>query len=339
MTQVPMARLYREMLRMRLFEEGLGALWEEGLISGELHLGIGEEGIVAGVLDHLGPGDALALDHRTTPALVGWGVDLTSMALEMVGSEDGLCAGRGGHMHLFAPEMLAASSGIVGAAAPLACGFALSHQHLRQGKVAVAFFGESTINQGMTMEALNLAAVWRLPVVFVVKDNGWAITTRSDEMTAGSISKRARAFGMRSTTVDGADVAAVWNAAAEAIEDAREHARPSILHATCHRPRGHFEDDPLVRMVEHPATARGELGGLLRGVIEDAGRASQRVAGLARVTRTIGSMAFSRFGRRRDPVRNAERALSEDEVAEIGGRARIEIAAGLEAARAATRDS
>jgi pyruvate dehydrogenase E1 component alpha subunit len=334
-----MARLYRQMLRMRLFEEGLGALWEEGLISGELHLGIGEEGIVAGVLDHLGPGDALALDHRTTPALVGWGVDLTSMALEMVGSEDGLCAGRGGHMHLFAPEMLAASSGIVGAAAPLACGFALSHQHLRQGKVAVAFFGESTINQGMTMEAFNLAAVWRLPVVFVVKDNGWAITTRSDEMTAGTISRRARAFGMRSTTVDGSDVAAVWNAALKAIEDAREHGRPSILHATCYRPRGHFEDDPLVRMVEHPIGSRAELGGLLRGVIKDSARASQRIAGLARVTRTIGSMALDRFGRRRDPVRNAKQALSEEEMAEIGDEARVEIAASLAAARGGAGDS
>ncbi|MFW2339414.1 MAG: thiamine pyrophosphate-dependent enzyme, partial [Acidimicrobiia bacterium] len=119
-SQVPLPNLYQQMVKMRLFEEALGDLWLAGLISGEMHLGIGEEGIVAGVLAHMETGDGLALDHRPTPALVGSGVDLEAMALEMLGSDEGLCRGRGGHLHLFDPEHMAASSGIVGAAAPLA---------------------------------------------------------------------------------------------------------------------------------------------------------------------------------------------------------------------------
>lgn len=334
MIRAPMVRLYRHMVRMRFFEEALADLWAAGLISGELHLGVGEEGIVAGLVDHLGEGDALALDHRPTTALVGRGVDLTEMALEMVGSESGLCHGRGGHMHLFAPELLAASSGIVGAAAPLACGFALAGQRMRHGSVAVAFVGEGAINQGMTMEAFNLAVVWRLPVVFVIKDNGWAITTRSSAMTAGSVQKRVRGFGMPVVRVDGSDVAAVWRVAGRAIDSARRGS-PFVVHATCHRPRGHFEGDPLVRMVEHPMGERDQLYDLLRGAKDGASPASRRLAGLARVTQTVGSMALHRLGRHRDPVRRAARALTDEEAGSIRAAARHEVDRSVDAARRA----
>ena len=162
--------LYRKMLTCRRFEEAIAVLWHEGRISGEMHLGIGEEGINAGVLDHLGDDDAVALDHRGTAGMVLRGVDLAAIVKECLGAADGLCGGMGGHMHLFSKGHLAASSGIVGAAGPTACGFALAAQHLRPGTVAAAFFGEAAMNQGMLMEAMNLAAAWELPVLFVCRD-------------------------------------------------------------------------------------------------------------------------------------------------------------------------
>jgi len=159
--------LYELMLRSRTFENAVKQLWEDGLISGEMHLGTGEEAICAAIVAQLQPGDALALDHRATPPLLMRGVDPLLLLSEFMGKPDGLCSGAGGHMHLFSPQHLAASSGIVGASAPAAVGFALAALRLRPGTLAVAFFGEGAINQGMLLEAFNLAAVWKLPVLFV----------------------------------------------------------------------------------------------------------------------------------------------------------------------------
>lgn len=211
--ETDMWSLYRQMLRIRRFEESVMDLWEKGKISGEMHLGIGEEAVVAGVVGHLRDGDAMALDHRSTPPLVARGVDLVLLLRELLGRVDGLCSGMGGHMHLFSPEHLAASSGIVGATGPLASGFALAAQYLRPENLAVAFFGEGAMNQGMLMESLNLAVIWKLPVLFVCKDNEWAITTRSRSVTGKDLIERAKGFGMPALEVDGTDVEAVWHAA------------------------------------------------------------------------------------------------------------------------------
>jgi TPP-dependent pyruvate/acetoin dehydrogenase alpha subunit len=188
--------LYRRMLTCRRVEEAIAVLWQEGQISGEMHLGIGEEGINAGVLDHLGDGDAVALDHRGTAGMVLRGVDVAAIVKECMGAVDGPCGGMGGHMHLYSKDHLAASSGIVGASGPTACGFALAAQHLRPGKIAAAFFGEAAMNQGMLMEAMNLAAAWELPVLFVCRDNGMAITTPSAAVTGGDLEDRARGLGV-----------------------------------------------------------------------------------------------------------------------------------------------
>ncbi|NNC40214.1 MAG: thiamine pyrophosphate-dependent dehydrogenase E1 component subunit alpha [Acidimicrobiia bacterium] len=305
-SRAPLSDLYHQMVKMRRFEEALGNLWLAGLISGEMHLGIGEEGIAAGVLAHLESDDGLALDHRPTPALVGSGVDIETMTLEMLGSEDGLCRGRGGHMHLFDPGHMAASSGIVGASAPLACGFALANLRLRPGRIAVAFFGESALNQGMTMEAMNLAAVWKLPVLFVVKDNGWAITTSSRKMTGGSIHKRAAGLGVPSSKVAGDDVAAVWKVAGKAVGRLRRGAGPQLIHATCKRPRGHFENDPLIEMVNDPIGSTSEITGIVRGLADSGGSGpGARLAGAGAVTKTALRMAWHLRGPARDPLERA----------------------------------
>ena len=205
--------LYGLMFRSRTFEEAVRQIWKDGKISGEMHLGLGEEAIVAGIVSQLIEGDAMALDHRGTPPMVMRGVDPVALLREFMGQPDGLCGGRGGHMHLFAPAKLAASSGIVGAAGPAAAGFALAGQMLRPGTVSIAFFGEGATNAGMLMESMNLAVAWKLPVIFVCKDNGWAITTPANTVVGGNLLARAQAFGMKAIEVDGAEVEAVWSAA------------------------------------------------------------------------------------------------------------------------------
>ena len=155
-------------------------------------------------------------------------------------------------MHLFSPEKLAASSGIVGSSGPAAVGFALAGQHLRPGAVTLAFFGEGAVNEGMLMESLNMAVIWSLPIIFICKDNGWSITTTSSKVTAGNLIQRARAFDMEAADVDGAEVIEVWNAAAEAIERAREGHGPTFIRVTCRHFEGHFTGYQILRLVRKP---------------------------------------------------------------------------------------
>ncbi len=202
--------LYAQMLKCRMFEKEVKRLWQEGAISGEMHLSMGEEAVVVGIVDQLVDGDAMALDHRGTAPLLVRGVDPVAMLREFLGRSDGLCGGMGGHMHLFSPNLLAASSGIVGSSGPAAVGFALANHRLRPGKIAVAFFGEGAANQGMMLESFNLCAVWKLPVMFVCKDNDLAVSTISSGVTGGYLIERATAFGLRAVEVDGSDVEEVW---------------------------------------------------------------------------------------------------------------------------------
>jgi TPP-dependent pyruvate/acetoin dehydrogenase alpha subunit len=333
MGDADLARLFLQMARMRQMEMQLGSLWHRGRISGELHLGIGEEAAAAGVVDHLVEGDSLALDHRSTPPLVARGTGLTALVLEMLGSPEGLCRGMGGHMHLFDAGRLAASSGIVGATGPMACGFALAAAHLRTGAVSVAFFGEGAANQGMLMESLNLASVWALPVVFVCKDNRLAVTTRSHTVTAGSLTRRAASFGIPATRVSGADVGAVWRAAATAISRARSGRGPAFLHVRCWRPEGHFLGDPLIRAVREPAATSGELApGLLRAVTAHPGAPlRERARGASALLPPMVTAAAARL-RLGDPLARARHRLGAPTAARIEAQAREEITAAVRAA-------
>lgn len=303
--------LYRDMLRSRRFEEAVRELWERGAISGEMHMGLGEEAVAVGVVDHLEEGDAMALDHRGTPPLVARGVDLVLLLKEFLGRPDGLCSGMGGHMHLFSPDHLAASSGIVGASGPSAVGFALAAQLLRPGKLAIAFFGEGAMNQGMLMESLNLAASWKLPVLFVCKDDAWAITTRSPDVTGGSLTKRAEGFGLPAQEVDGTDVDAVWAAAAPAVARARRGKGPSFLLAHCSHLEGHFLGDPLRRVIRKPVEQVKQMAGpMLRSATQPKGASlPRRAASLGAVTSLLGKSAARELWRR-DPVERTRRLLS-----------------------------
>ena len=306
--------LYENMLRSRRFEEAVSRLWDDGRISGEMHLSIGEEAIVAGTVLQLQDGDAMALDHRGTSPLVMRGVDMGLLLREFLGRPDGLCGGRGGHMHLFSKTHLVASSGIVGASGPTAAGFALAARYLRPGTIALAFFGEGAMNQGMLLEAMNLAVVWKLPVVFVCKDSKWAITTVSATVTGGNLARRAEGFGMPAREVNGTDVEAVWSAAQEALKRARAGKGPSFLLATCPHPEGHFLGDPLLRIARNPVQEMKKVAGpLMRSVTRvKGGTVAKRTGGLGKVTALIGKTTRDQFLDQKEPLKITRRKLKQD---------------------------
>jgi pyruvate dehydrogenase E1 component alpha subunit len=329
--------LYSLMKKSRQFEEAVTHLWKDGLISGEMHLGTGEEAIIAGVVSQLRPGDAMALDHRGSAALLMRGVDPVLLLREILGLDDGLCGGQGGHMHLFSKEHLAASSGIVGAEGPTAIGFALAAQYLRPGAIAVAFFGEGAMNQGMLMESINLAAVWNLPVLFVCKDDGWAITTKPGTSTRGDMGERVRGLGAHYIEVDGLDVEQVWQVAQQAIERTRAGKGPTLLRAHCVHLEGHFLGLLLLRITRKPMhELPGIAGPLIRSFLRPGGGSlRERLAGMRFVLSTI--RAAWRDPRRystNDPVLRAQTALMSNPVRlkELDDRIEAEISAILAAA-------
>ena len=298
------------MLRSRLYEEAVSALWYEGLISGEMHLGTGEEGIVAGTVLQLRPGDAMALDHRGTPPMLMRGVDPVVLLREFLGRSDGLCSGMGGHMHLFSPEHLVASSGIVGSSGPAAAGFALAGQYLRPESVSLAFFGEGAVNEGMMMEAMNLAVVWRLPVLFVCKDNDWSITTESHRVRGGDLAARAESFGMPSIKVDGTDAVAVWRAAGPAIDRARKGEGPTFLQARCRHFEGHFLGYQVLRIGRKPAGERKLVPGFIRSISKRKGAPlAQRLSSLSKLSGLIVNSRAESRATADDPVRRLRRQL------------------------------
>lgn len=307
--------LYPLMLKSRLFEEAIAKLWHDGLISGEMHLGTGEEAIIAGVVTHLREGDAMALDHRGTAALLMRGIDPVLILRELLGHPDGLCGGMGGHMHLFSKEHLSASSGIVGAEGPTAAGFALAAQYLRPGAVAVAFFGDGAMNQGMLMESMSLSSVWNLPALFVCKDDGWAIATQSAKVTGGILNERARGLGIPAVEADGLNVSAMWDAAHGAIERARSGQGPTFLHARCIHLEGHSLGYQLIRIVRDPLKEMPEIALPLTQSFLRPGGATlrERMAGLKTVIATVLSTVHDpRRDSTNDPLLRARATLQSD---------------------------
>jgi len=308
------SHLYRQMLRARAYEVAVADLWRRGLISGEMHLGTGEEAVAAGVVTHLRDGDGLALTHRCSPPLVVRGVPLVPMLREMLGRPDGLGGGRAGHMHLFSRAHLAGSSGIVGASLPMGAGLALAAARLRPGCISVAFVGDGALNQGMALETLNLAVAWELPLLVVCIDNEWAITTRSAGVSGGRPVERAAAFGWRTATVDGADVAAVHTEAGHLIERLRKGGPPTFLLAHCPRLDGHFLGDPMLRMARRPLDdGRAVLGDVAEAVTRSGGGLLDRAGGMFRMASLmVQARTDAERESRRDPVRKAHDAMGSD---------------------------
>lgn len=246
LTKEQLRDAYQKMARIRAFEERLHRENQTGEIPGFLHLYAGQEAIAAGVCVHLDDRDWIASTHRGHGHCIAKGCDIKSMMKELYGKVGGVCGGKGGSMHIadLSKGMLGAN-GIVGAGAPLAVGAALSAKTRGTQNVSVSFVGDGAANQGTTFEAMNLAVVLKLPVVFVFENNGYGEFTGHD-YAGGSrdIAGRAGAFGMPAVRVDGTSFYAVAEAAGEAIGRAREGGGPSAIEATAPRFFGHFEGDP-----------------------------------------------------------------------------------------------
>ena len=236
---------YRTMRTIREFEEHLHGEFAKGDIPGFVHLYAGEEAAGTGIMMHLQDIDRVASTHRGHGHCIAKGVDPKEMMAEIYGKASGSCRGKGGSMHIadLSKGMLGAN-GILGAGAPLVCGAALAAKFRGDGAVAISFVGDGASNQGTFLESLNLAAVWNLPAIFVVENNGYAEATSRDYAVAvDSYVDRAAGFGLPGVTVDGLDFFAVFEAAGEIIKRARQGGGPALLECKMVRMYGHFEGD------------------------------------------------------------------------------------------------
>jgi TPP-dependent pyruvate/acetoin dehydrogenase alpha subunit len=230
------ATLYRTVRLIRRFEERAIELVRSGDIAGGIHPYIGQEAIAAGVCAALRADDVITSTHRGHGHVLAKGADPARMLAELCGRSTGLNRGRGGSMHAADFRLgIYGANGIVGAGAPMAVGAAWAAVRDGADRVAVAFFGDGALNQGVLLESLNLAALWCLPVVFVCENNGYAISLPVDRGVAGTVTGRADAFGLPARTVDGADPTAVLSAAREAVRSARAGTGPSFLECVAYR--------------------------------------------------------------------------------------------------------
>jgi len=236
--------MYRQMAKIRAFEEQVNELYKGAKMPGLAHLYVGEEAVAVGVCEALRRDDLITSTHRGHGHCIAKGCDEHAMMLEIFGKKDGLCGGKGGSMHIadLSKGMMGAN-GIVGGGPPLICGAALTAKTLKTGGVAIAFVGDGGSNQGTTFESYNLAKVWNLPAIFIVEDNGYAESTASKWSVGGSQVGRGKGFGMPAIEVDGSDFFAVHEAAREVIDRARSGGGPSLMHVKLMRYYGHFEGD------------------------------------------------------------------------------------------------
>jgi TPP-dependent pyruvate/acetoin dehydrogenase alpha subunit len=246
--------MYETMVTSRLFEEAIAAAYFEGKtpafnmangpIPGEMHLSNGQEPCAVGVCAHLTADDFVTATHRPHHIAIAKGVDLDAMAAEIFGKRTGLSGGRGGHMHIFDARVNFGCSGIIAEGMGPVTGAALAFKLRKQPHVAVSFIGEGAANQGAFHEALNLAALWKVPAVFVIEDNGWGISVAKAQSTAiANNDLRAAAYGIPGHRVANNDPLAIFEVAGEAIARARSGGGPSLIEIETSRLEGHFIGD------------------------------------------------------------------------------------------------
>jgi pyruvate dehydrogenase E1 component alpha subunit len=266
---------YRRMRTIRVFEEKLAELSLAGKLPGFLHLYAGEEATAVGVCMHLRDDDFLCSTHRGHGHCIAKGVGIDGMMAELFGKSTGLCKGKGGSMHIADLDRgMIGANGIVGAGIPLATGAALTAQTRGNGQVAVAFFGDGAANEGSFHESLNLASIWKLPVLYVVENNGYGEATPAEyAMNITDIADRAASYGIPGVIADGMDLLDVYEKAGEAIERARAGEGPTLLECKTYRYFGHYVGDPLTyrtkEETEEVRQTRDPLELLERNVVEE----------------------------------------------------------------------
>jgi pyruvate dehydrogenase E1 component alpha subunit len=236
---------YRDMLLIRRFEEKAGQLYGMGLIGGFCHLYIGQEAIAVGMQHAIEPGDSVITAYRDHGHMLAAGMDPRRVMAELCGRATGYSKGKGGSMHMFARDKkFYGGHGIVGACVPLGTGLGFAHKYREDGGVCLCYFGDGATNQGQVYESFNMAALWKLPVVYIIENNKYGMGTSIERAAAGTeLYRRGEAYGIPGEQVDGMDVLAVREAGREAVAHARERG-PTILEALTYRYRGHSMSDP-----------------------------------------------------------------------------------------------
>ena len=273
---------YRDMLLIRRFEEKAGQLYGMGLIGGFCHLYIGQEAVVVGLQSNCIEGDQVLTSYRDHGHMLACGMDPKGVMAELTGRSGGYSRGKGGSMHMFSAEKkFYGGHGIVGAQVPLGAGLAFANKYRGNDNVALAYFGDGAANQGQVYETFNMAALWALPVIFVIENNQYAMGTAQKRSTSTpALYTRGAAFGIPGEEVDGMDVLAVAEAGARATAHCRAGKGPYILELKTYRYRGHSMSDPAkYRTREEVARMREEHDPIdgLRKVILDGGHAGEEV--------------------------------------------------------------
>ena len=237
---------YREMLLIRRFEEKAGQLYGMGLIGGFCHLYIGQEAVVVGLEAAAEEGDKRVTSYRDHGHMLACGMEANGVMAELTGRSGGYSKGKGGSMHMFSKEKhFYGGHGIVGAQVPIGAGLAFADKYLENDRVTFAYFGDGAANQGQVYETFNMAALWDLPVIFVIENNQYAMGTSQQRSTSSAeIYERGRAFGIPGEAVDGMDVLAVKSAGETAVAHCRSSKGPYILEIKTYRYRGHSMSDP-----------------------------------------------------------------------------------------------
>lgn len=237
--------MYEKMLEIRKFEDKVHEQFAKGILPGFVHLYAGEEAVAVGVCAHLDDKDSITSTHRGHGHCIAKGCDLNGMMAEIYGKITGLCKGKGGSMHIADLDKgMLGANGIVGGGFPLACGAALTAKYKKTNNVSVCFFGDGANNHGTFHEGINLAAIWKLPVIFIAENNGYGEATPfSYASSCKTIADRAIAYNIPGIRVDGKDVLAVYQAAEEAVQRARRGEGPTLIECVTYRNYGHFEGD------------------------------------------------------------------------------------------------
>jgi len=241
-----LVEIYRKMFEIRSFEEKVFELYAQNLVPGTIHLYAGEEAVAVGLCTNLRKDDYITSTHRGHGHCIAKGAEPKRVMAEILGKRTGYCKGKGGSMHIadFSVGMLGATA-VVGAGIPIAMGAGLSIKLRGTDQVTACFFGDGASNQGTFHEAINMAAIWKLPVIFVCENNLYAMGTRqSIVMLKENIADRAVAYGIPGVAVDGNDVLAVYEAAHKAVERARKGEGPTLIECKTYRHKGHSRIDP-----------------------------------------------------------------------------------------------
>jgi TPP-dependent pyruvate/acetoin dehydrogenase alpha subunit len=274
---------FRVMARIRAFEVRVGQHFREGNIHGFVHTSVGQEAVAAGACAALRPTDLMTTTHRGHGHCLAKGADPEPMMAELFGRDTGACRGRGGSMHLAQADLgILGANGVVGAGIPIAVGAALAALSAGQGAVAIAFFGEGAVHCGAFHEGLVLAVAWKVPVIFVCENNGYAEFTQSADSWGGpEPARRAASYGLEARPVDGEDVVLVEEAVRAAVEAARAGGGPRFLEIRTHRLGGHYEGDAQPYRDQddvEESRSRHDPVAKVRSALEQAGKADEALA-------------------------------------------------------------